>query len=263
VDPFIPAIAVPQIFAGDGTLTPGANELNGVEIAGVFASGRLDYSVGINSGTNELAGAIRPSEDVYAHIGGKIGGMRLDGEGMGQASAKPWEETALTIDAFAYEAQSYYNNEIPTPWSSGSFTYGGAVRGQIDSAELDLGVMNQHWKKADSTETLSNTLTVWGEASYVIYPWLIPAFRIEYTQVADTAAGSPLNGEKADVIRYLPGVNFLIRPNVKVLVLADIEAGTSVPPGGWAGASGAVISPPPGMSSSEIETISFILDYAF
>ena len=263
VDPYIPAIAVPQLFAGDGTLTPGANQLNGVEITGVFAGGRLDYSLGINQGTNELAGTIRPSEDFYGHIGGKIGGMRLDGEGMGQVSTRPWEETALTVDAFAYKANSYYNNDLAAPWSSGSFSYGGAIRGQLASLELDLEAFNQNWKHADSTGTVSNTLNIYGELSYVIYPWLIPAFRIEYTQVTDTEAGSPLNGEKPSVVRYIPGINFLLRPNVKVVVLADIESGTSQPPGGWSGASGALIAPPPGMSSSEIETISFILDYAF
>ena len=50
------------------------------------------------------------AEDAYAHLGVKIGGMSLDGEGAsGMATmnaAKPWQETSLTLDGFAYHGLS-------------------------------------------------------------------------------------------------------------------------------------------------------------
>src|SRR5438445_659071 len=77
---------------------------NGIEVSGVLAAGRAAYSVGWNAGSNR---DVRDSEDVYGHVGVKFGGMRFDGEGNGRTNGeRPWEETAITLDAFAYHSRS-------------------------------------------------------------------------------------------------------------------------------------------------------------
>jgi hypothetical protein len=76
-------------------------ELNGT------LRGRLDYSPGVKAGANV---GMRDTENAYAHVGYKIGGMPLDAEGKsGPADPlKPWAKTALTLQGFTYRAVSHF-----------------------------------------------------------------------------------------------------------------------------------------------------------
>jgi len=267
VDPWITPVAVAQLFGGNGTFTPGTNELITLELNGVVA-GRIDYNFGFSNGTNDTSPfTFHPPNNLYGHVGFKIGGLRLDGEGGGQASSKPWEETALTVDGWVYDSLSYYNNEVGTLWQDQAFTIGGNVRAQWQSLELDVGVFDQHHDHPDSSNADAWALTTFGELSYVVFPWLIPAFRMEYTNVRAPSnpnfIGTGGDGTtSASLLRMLPAVNFLIRPNIRVVLLADIESANSAPPGGWGGAGG-FAAPVPGSSVMEFETLQANLLYAF
>jgi hypothetical protein len=70
----VPVTGIYGLSADPFTLV---DNYNGAEVTGVLGAGRLDYSAGVSTGKN-VAGTRFSSENVYAHVGGKLGGMRLD-----------------------------------------------------------------------------------------------------------------------------------------------------------------------------------------
>jgi hypothetical protein len=72
---------------------------------------------------------------------------------------------------------------------------------------------------------------------------------------------APANGT-ATLFRLIPAVNILIRPNIRVALLADFEAAQGAPPGGWSGAGG-YYGVPEAVYANEWETFSANLLYAF
>jgi hypothetical protein len=262
----ITPVAVGLLFGGTGEFAPGSNGVVTLELNGVVVH-RLDYNFGFSSGTNNTDPFVfYPPNNLYGHIGFKLGGLSLDGETGSTGSANPWEETALTLDGWIYQSLSAYMNEVGDYWTDSATTYGGAVRGQINSAELDVGVFAQHHDHPDSSGADAWADTVYGELSYVVFPWLIPALRAEYTWVRapsdpNFVATAPANGT-ATLFRMIPAVNVLIRPNIKVALLADFESAQGAPPGGWGGAGG-FYGVPENVYANEWETFSANLLYAF
>jgi hypothetical protein len=264
VDPWITPVAVDTLFAGNGSFAPGTNELITLELNGVVAH-RVDYNFGFSNGTNDIGG-FYPPNNLYGHIGFKLGGLSLDGETGSTGSSKPWEENAVTVDAWIYQSLSYYLNDQLQNWSDSATTYAGDVRGQLASAELDVGFLAQHHDHPDSSGAEAWGDTMFTELSYVIWPWLIPAVRVEYTWVRAPndplfVATAPSNGN-ATLLRLIPAVNFLIRPNIRLALLADFESVQGAPPGGWGGAGG-IYGVPPNVYANEWETFSANLLYAF
>jgi len=204
---------------------------NGVEVAGVVA-GRAAYNFGVNQGKSSGFA----SEDWYGHLGFKLGGMRLDGEGSTGAEdpLHPWAENAVTLDLFAYHA----NEHFPDPnapdalfANNVSFTVGGAVRAQYGSAELDLGYYHQtHNHLSPTLDAEGATVlgevkadVLYGELSYVVFPWMVPALRVESISL------SPAGGTGVTDWHIMPGVAFLIRPNLKVVVVGNFESADGFP----------------------------------
>ena len=276
LDGYLPEISLPSMLNGNGTFTPGINELNTIELNGVVL-GRLDYSLGFNSGTNDYSSTVPgapagvpsltpPSADAYAHVGAKIGGMRLDGEGGGQTSSNAWAETAVTMDLFGYHSEAYFNNEVGGLSFDTTLAVGGVVRAQLESFVLSAGVIYQDHNHPDSSGAPVSAITPFGEASYVVFPWLIPALRVEYTQL--NAANDPAftGSTSPGLTRVLPAVNFVVRPNIVVKVVADIERSEGAPPGGWGGA-GSVLGGGPLLEYTSakflLETVGANLNYAF
>ncbi len=269
-DGYVPEITVPSMVGGNGSFTPGINELGIIELNGTVA-GRFSYSVGMNAGTNDYVsptggGITPPSSDAYAHVGFKLGGMRLDGEGGGQSSSNAWEETALTLDVFGYHSESYYNDDQTNLDLDTANTIGGALHGQIGSFTLVLGALDQFHNHPDSSGSAVAVLTGWGEASYVVYPWFIPALRVETTQV-DGSQDVNFAYSVPVLTRILPAINFVIRPNVIVQLIGEIDHANGAPPGGWGGAGGLIAFPtqanPTAVTATEFETITANLRWAF
>ncbi|MGZ6144181.1 MAG: hypothetical protein ACXWLM_12640, partial [Myxococcales bacterium] len=75
-DALMPPSSVAALNGAEGGWNVG-DKYNGVEVSGVVG-GRVGYNVGWNAGNSV---DLRAAEDVYGHVGYKIGGMRLDGEG--------------------------------------------------------------------------------------------------------------------------------------------------------------------------------------
>lgn len=235
----------------------------GVEVSGVLA-GRANYNLGWNAGNSV---DLRPSEDVYGHLGYKIGGMRLDGEGESATNAaRPWEETALTLDAFAYHALSSAAFGDAGVVLDTINTVGGSVRAQWGSLELNAGLYLENHKRAEPGLTGATYLAQYDELSYIVFPWLVPAVRFEYSKLSPDAAC--VAGEAAcpsvSDWRLWPGVALLPYPNLKVVVTAMFESASGAPPGGW-GAAGGFAAPasPTASSGTEFQNVQVFAAFAF
>ncbi len=214
----------------------------GGELTGVLA-GWFDWSAGVSAGKN-VAGTRFNSENAYAHAGYKVGGMRLDGEGdKGPKDAMhPWAEDAVTVDAFVYHSREYFLTP-PAPGAEPaigdtSFTVGGAARAQLGSLELDLGAYGQKHDVGTAGLASVRANVQWAELSYVLYPWLVPAIRVERIGLR------PSDGPNVSDVHVMPGVAFLIRANLKAVLVANIEAARGFPsdaggaPLAWSGGNG-------------------------
>ncbi len=254
---------------------------DGIEVNGVVAH-RIDYSVGwVASTVAEGMDFANPnSEDAYAHIGFKLGGMSLDGEGGCGAQVAdpkaPWSEMSTTIDVFGYHGLARINANTdpngPNPKDDSLNAIGGAANFQIGSLGLITGLVYEHHSKpypgdpGDPTAAppvaptpnndSANGIMQFNELSYVVFPWFVPTIRAEYTRVnLDT-------GGHAALLRLQPGIAMLVRPNIKTVVSGDIEhtEGASTASGDWGGAGGAIA---PGQNKTEAEQILVNLAYAF
>jgi hypothetical protein len=267
--------ALPQIYGSPDAGWQLADNFNLVELNGII-QGRVEYGVGLNAGSH--VSAIRPTENVYGHLGFKLGGMRMDGEGSTGSTdvAKPWAETALTVHGFASHANTEYTSVAVTdatttpPTTLGatqdvSNSYGVGARLQVQSLELNAEV---YWDQHDhATGVIGGdgrpggvTATVlWGELSYILYPWLIPAVRVEHVNL------SPDAGTGTSSTRILPGVVFLVRPNVKLTLVGAFELTSGLPDQGgvtWA-PTGSQLTPVAANISESVQFSSLNLDVRF
>ncbi len=200
---------------------------HGAEVNGVVA-GRFDWSAGVQAGKNAFSGGTHfNSENAYGHVGLKLGGMRLDGEGsQGPSDAmKPWAEDALTVDLFAYHSREHF--DVPgttgTPMGDTSLTLGGAVRAQLASAELDLGAYTQKHDHGTGTADEVTADVEYAELSYVLFPWMVPAVRAERIGLR------PTGGTNVSDVHLMPGIAFLLRPNVKAVLVGNVEFANGFP----------------------------------
>lgn len=219
----VPATGITELSANPFTLV---DNYNGAELTGVWG-GRLDWSAGVTAGKNAFGGRF-DSENGYAHVGYKLGGMRLDGEGSkGPANAlKPWAEDALTIDAFAFHSREILGGLDTSPATATgntSRTLGAAARGQLGSSELNLGFYAQKHERGAANLSLLRTDVEWAELSYVVFPWMVPAVRVE------RIGFRPSGGAKVHDVHLMPGVAFLLRANLKAVLVANFEFANGFP----------------------------------
>jgi hypothetical protein len=251
--------------------TPSWNVLdhyNGAEITGVLG-GRLDYAAGINAGVSAQP---RDAENFYGHLGYKIGGLRLDGEGKSDTDPqRPWEETAFTVELYGYHAYGSVDfagvdasgAPITLRFDDTTNGGGGGIRAQWGSLELNSGVYYEDHKRAtvDFVAGTATSATAWAhydELSYVVVAGVVPAVRFEYFSL------SPSGAPTQDLYRILPGVAVTPVPNMKLVLLGIIEGATGNPPGGW-GAVGGSVAPVDTTSSRgpEFEAITLNAAIAF
>jgi len=252
---------------------------NLVELNGV-AGGRIEYGVGLNAGSHI---SVRPSENVYGHLAFKLGGMRMDGEGSTGSTdvAHPWAETALTVYGFGYHSSTEFTATVVTDATATppgttdlvqedvASTFGAGGRAQVGSLELDAG---GYWDKhnhvvgglptADGRAGEAVAKVFWGELSYILFPWLVPAVRVEHVIL------SPTGGVSTNDTRIIPGVAILVRPNVKVTVVGTLERASGLPDtglnasAGW-GAAGGTVAPPDPSTSVGVQLASVNVGFAF
>ena len=250
-DTYLPPLGVTAILGSPSDSWSVMGEYPGLELTGVIG-GRFDYSLGFVAGSNFN---VKNSQTFYAHAGFKIGGLRLDGEGGGASdNAKPWAENALTLDTFAFRSASNYQPFVATGMTApvdhcqtqGSspclddevLGFGGSLRGQLGSAELNTGAYVERHSHATSDNFGVDALTQWNELSYVVFPWLVPAARVELSRLAPYG-GVTGTGALYD-LRFIPGVAALVRPNLRLTLTGQFEHASGVLPanGSWGPANG-------------------------
>jgi hypothetical protein len=253
-DTIMPGLSVTALYGAtsDSFNTMGQYDL--VEVNGMV-HGRFIYSVGTNAGANV---DVRKAENVYGHVGFKLGGMRLDGEGAPALDPKkPWAETALTIDAYGYRSASRFTNSAMPPTNQDDLTYvaGGHLRGTVGSFEINSGLSQEWHNHATADGRKVEALAHYDELSYVVFPWLVPAVRLEYVSLL------PSGGERIGDLKILVGAAALIRPNLKLTLVGQIEHANGAPEGGWAPLGG--FAAPMMGSVTELESIQLGVAFAF
>jgi predicted porin len=160
-------------------------------------------------------------------------------------------------------------NDVATTWGFGG-------RAQLDSLELNAGWYQDKHNHGTDVATEAKAKVFFGELSYVLFPWMVPAIRVENISLdAQDATGVSLPSVNA--WHVMPGVAFLIRPNLKLVVVANWEKANGFPSSSagdllpWAGGTSDVgaftIAPSPSTasatsSSSEFETVGFFFAWA-
>lgn len=283
---FFPAVSVAGLFNSNATAVVGQGPVDGAEVHGV-AYHRIGYSLGAVASRHSTGLSAPNSEDFYLHVGAKFGGVSLDGEGQHGLNdvdaARPWSETSLTFDTFGYRGILMTDNGINAPALTAqrsAFTAVGHVL-HLNLGSLSANVMGQYQRHyrpypgtapatpPDGSATLPGVpdnhkgrgLIGSSEIAYVVYPWFIPAVRGEYTRLdSDWGIGS--------LLRVMPGATFLIRPNMRLYIAADIQRAHGLPPvapGGyswWTLASGNVQPSDAHADKLEVERISAVFTWA-
>ncbi len=234
------------------------------------------------------------AEDVYAHIGVKSGGVALDGEGKYGPNVpdprKPWAEKSITIDLFAYHglhaARQRHGHDrghrdadaagrqVQRRWAR-------SIHGQLDSlvahgrragraATIEPYQVSDHDECDRQTVagpadfTGATALVGYGEIDYVVWPWFVPGVRVEYTRASIEPSSNPGGSSAASLLRVIPGVAMLVRPNIKVVLTGDIERAYGLPTmQSWSPAGGFAVAPQGLFSKFEAEQINATLAVAY
>jgi hypothetical protein len=280
-DTVMPAVSVAGLYNPSAGFTLGQGHTDGVELNGI-AGHRFDYSLGWVASSSAAGLTLPNAEDVYAHIGVKSGGVALDGEGKYGPNTpdprKPWAEKSVTFDLFAYHGITRLDNGTGTSpvLQNDRFNAAGAViHGNYDSLVLMAGAqIERHDSPYPGTAATANlfggaipgapdftnatAILQYDEIDYVVWPWFVPGVRLEYTQTTFE------NAANASLLRIIPGVSMLARPNIRVVVSGDLESATGLPPvASWAPAGGAVAPSTPQGSKFQAETINVSANVAF
>jgi hypothetical protein len=287
-DTRLPGVSVVGLYNTSGSFTLGQSHTDGVELNGILFH-RLGWSAGWVASSSATGLTALNAEDAYVHIGVKSGGVALDGEGKYGANVpdptKPWAEKAITLDAFAYHGLNALDNgtgtiaggpAAPIAQRDRFNAAGASMRAQYDSLVFDGGVQYEaHTRPYAGTAATANPtgsaipgvpdytsskgVVGWGEIDYVVWPWLVPGVRSEYTR------GTFESSNPFSLLRVIPGVAMLVRPDVRVVVTGDFETAYGNPVvGNWGPAGGVTVAPGPGQAAKlQAETIKVTANVAF
>jgi hypothetical protein len=188
----------------------------GIEMNGVVANGRLGYNAGLVEGRKNMPNS---SKDVYGHLNYKIGGMRQDGvvpEGgaVSTAATQPWQDNSVAIGGFVYKGTATLD---PTIKDDDFTMFGGDVNIWYERLNFIAAVARQHDKSPSiANPGIASDLTSFmAEASYIIYPWLVPLARFENAKVKNAQTSNT---------RIVSAIQFLIRANVRAALEFNFES---------------------------------------
>ncbi|HSQ67771.1 MAG TPA: hypothetical protein VLM85_31385 [Polyangiaceae bacterium] len=279
-DTLMPGVSAGALYNPAATFVLGQGHNDGIELNGI-AGHRFNYSLGWLASSNSSGLSMPNAEDVYAHVGFKIGGMSLDGEGAGASpknAEKPWEETSIGLDVFGYHGITRLDNgtgATPTQQDDRFDALGGMIHAQVAGLVAVAGLQVEHHNRpyAGSPATPNPTggvfngvpnlasataIVQYDELEYIIWPWFVPGVRAEYTH-ADVDGGP-----SAQLFRIIPGIALLPRPNIRVILSGDIEWARNLPPaGGWDGAGGMVAPTTAGQGLLQAEQITATVGVGF
>lgn len=165
----------------------------GAEASGILAK-RFRYVLGLVNG-NGISGENNSNKDMYYKLGYKIGGMAFDGSSKGNIygkSANNWAEKSITISTFGYfgtgsrsivadpahkvlyRSQGFISEDLDGP-DSGDYNFN-RLGVDVNILFRDLNLFGGYINGFDDEEYYS---LFFGEANYMVFPWLIGVVRYE------------------------------------------------------------------------------------
>ena len=203
----------------------------GLEVRSILAAGRVRLVAGTAGSEGDFGGYF----DAWGRVGVKLGGARLDGvesgnEGQPATSAqpsRPWRDDSIQISAFAYHGRSRFTL---TPPATGllpepapvelfdEFTHaGGDVDVWLGDANLVAAFVIGHHSHLALDLPPRLIYLAMAQLDYVVFPWLVPSLRFEWTDDARYLSYSTSSPRW----HALAGLNFLLIANVRAYVYAE------------------------------------------
>jgi hypothetical protein len=195
----------------------------GLELNGIQA-GRFGWSAGIVEGF----GPPHSDKDYYLHATYKFGGFPLDGvveTTTSVSNTKPYVDNSLTIGAFGYWGKSVLGPDSTGFAPENKFgMVGGDVNVFYDRYNLFGAVLFRHdgqpYLSGASLPSINST--VWfTELDVTVYPWLLPGIRYEWWRGEAPDQANPGQTVSYTDSQIVPGIVFLLRPNVKITLRAS------------------------------------------
>ena len=226
----------------------------GFELNGVAEEGQCKYNLGLVEGNG---GVVNNHKDWYGHLAYKLGGTRFDGQGA-TSGEKPWRDDAapmgygldsLQFGAMYYSGIQEFANAAGGEDQQDKFTKRGAdINAYMGDLNIIVAAARTKYAKPLANSTDNFIRKEWmAEGDYVYKPWLVPMLRFESTKL--TRQGVP--GYQSLTKKFIPGVNFLVRPNCKVEASAEVV-------GGMDGRAG-----PDSNKSYSVEAVNLVLKFGF
>jgi hypothetical protein len=182
------------------------------------------------------------------------------------------------VYGFGYRSNTFLDTTVtpaPPTGNDVATTFGFGARAQYGSVELNAGWYSDRHNHGTDAATAATARVFYSELSYVLFPWFVPAVRVE--NIALDPDGAP----SVNAWHVQTGAAFLIRPNLKLILVANWEHANGFPGsvanpgtifGGWSGAGSSswgafTIGPSPGVtdptaSSDEFQSVALFFAFA-
>ncbi len=206
----------------------------GIEIGGYPNDGNFSWSVAFVDGSNNSP-AMRNSKDIYVRVSQRFNLERdasVRGEVQAAGPTGPRDHTSIRLGAYYYYGRNALNMDGTIFPGLGTlqepfYRTGGDIRFKYRNLELyGLGMFghDRNHTVVTDPETSVNLFFQpahpvtfsggFGQAQYWFYPWMIGLMRYDFVNSpTDMANGA---SQFATRNRFSPGVQFLVRANVKL-----------------------------------------------
>lgn len=134
--------------------------------------------------------------------------MGVLGSSKASATVEPWRDNSITVGAFGHLGRNADASSLRNLGGNADIFFN-------DFNLFGLAMVEQ--TKAAGAGKYANTTRLFTEGDYVIYPWLIPLVRLQYTKPENESA----------VTEIVPAVVVLVRANVKVVPTGFIDTKNS------------------------------------
>lgn len=194
----------------------GRDQQSGIELNGIV-SRRFQYAVGAVNGEAKTVADESDRKDIFARVGGKLGGLPLDGIEAGDSLAlresDAWSDRGVGLGIYTYfGTQSAAANQLVNDFRR----FGFDIRAQYDRLEILGGAIfglddNPSGLVAGTDKEKELTSAAYfAEADYLVFPWLVGVLRVE------RAASKQNDNDKDKFILVNPNMTMLVRANVRL-----------------------------------------------
>lgn len=175
-------------------------------VNGAQDKGGLYYSAAVVNGQNDGEENIdlNADKDLVFKASYKIGGMGVLGSTQASETSAFWKDNSATLGGFGHTGT---NDD-----GSQARDFGGNADLFYENLNVFGMFMVSQYRDADTAEWV-DTKRAFAEADYVLYPWLIPVARFQYTKPDNSDAEKQL----------VPAVVIMARANVKIVPTALID----------------------------------------